>query len=75
MKLTPLKIAGLLTAATGAATQIAPLLPPEYRAPVLGALPFLALVAGLLAPQPHKQALPNLRKSPLPPTPPSGAGT
>jgi hypothetical protein len=57
MKLTPLKIAGALTGATVVATQIAPMLPPPYSAIVLAALPLVSLVAGLLAPQPHKPPL------------------
>lgn len=64
MKLTPIKTASILGAATVAATQIAPLLPPPYSAIVVAALPLVTLIAGLFAPQPHKKpALPDSKKS------------
>lgn len=54
-KLTPKKIAALLIGAVGAAEMAKPYLPPQYHAPLMTALPFVSLLAGLLAPQPHKK--------------------
>ena len=72
MKLTPLKIGTALVGAVAAAEQIAPLLPPQYAAPVRVALPFVALLAGLLAPQ-IKPTLKRANEAKMPPIPrPSG---
>ena len=51
MTLTPLKIGTALLGALAVAEQIAPMLPPQYAGAVHALLPFVALIAGLLAPQ------------------------
>jgi len=59
MKLTPLKIGTALVGALAVAEQVAPMLPPQYAGVAHALMPFLALIAGLLAPQvkrPYKGA-------------------
>ena len=51
MTLTPIKIAALLAALVGVIEAALPLVPEAYRALMQSALPFLALLAGTLAPQ------------------------
>jgi hypothetical protein len=51
MTLTPLKIGTALVGALAVAEQVAPMLPPQYAGAVHALLPFVALIAGLLAPQ------------------------
>ena len=77
MKMTPFRIGTALVGAVAAAEQIAPMLPPQYAVPLRVAMPFVALLAGLLAPQvkPSFKRANDAKTTPRMPTiPPKGAG-
>jgi hypothetical protein len=73
VKLSPIKAAGILTAAAGFASWLAPFLPVPYSGLIVAALPVVTAVAGAMLPQVSvrkKPSLPDAKKGARFPTMP-----